>query len=84
MRWLDRYYSESADKTSVPNLPEDIAFHHPVEQVKRMIELLDLFKWQISPQEVLAIPEAWANDLRLARYCGWIVGEQTKDKENDR
>lgn len=41
-----------------------------------MIQLLDLSRWHWTPQEVLSMPEAWADDLIVARYCGWILGAQ--------
>ncbi len=48
-----------------------------------MIQLLDLSEWNWTPQEVLSIPEAWADDLILARYCGWIFDKQATQDESD-
>ncbi len=43
-----------------------------------MIQLLDLCNWQWTPQEILDIPDAWAEDLLRARYYGWIISEQAR------
>lgn len=45
-----------------------------------MIQLLDMSEWHWTPQEILEMPEAWADDLILARSCGWIVKEQSKNQ----
>lgn len=81
MRWLVRYYGTPAS-AGTPSLPEVIDFHHPLGDIERMIQLLNLFKWQVPPQDILAMPDAWADDLLLAHTCGWIVEKQT-EKEND-
>lgn len=41
-----------------------------------MIQLLDLSEWHWTPQEILSMEEAWADDLITARYCGWIVKKE--------
>lgn len=46
-----------------------------------MIQLLDLSNWNWTPQDILNMPETWADDLITARYCGWIVGEKDKRHE---
>ncbi len=59
----------------MPNLPEHVNFHHPIEQVARVIQLLDLSNWSWTVQDILSMPEAWADDLITARYCGWILAK---------
>jgi len=57
-----------------------VNFHHPVEQVARVIQLLDLSNWNWTVQDILSMPDDWADDLITARYCGWIIGEQNRAK----
>ena len=45
-----------------------------------MMAMLELSRFHWTPQEILEIPDAWADDILKAHSYGEIVHEETKKK----